>query len=170
MPASNLNTHEWLSRVADLAAASGDPDKEFYYLGGPMSGRPQMNFPAFDRAAASLRGQGYNIVSPAELDDRHDRAAALASKDGRHDPGMFRGKSWADFLERDCVIVSLPTCIGGIFLPGWQQSEGARLESYIIDRLGKHLYSYHEDDGAVTLTLLDRDASIVGAHFFEAVA
>jgi hypothetical protein len=34
-----------------------------------MTGIAQFNFPAFDAAAAELRDQGYEIISPAELDD-----------------------------------------------------------------------------------------------------
>ena len=52
------------------------------YTAGPMTGIPQFNYPAFERAAAELRRKGYDVVSPAELDDPSDKAAALASKDG----------------------------------------------------------------------------------------
>jgi len=56
--------------------------EDYYYLAGPMTGLPQFNFPEFDRVAASLRSDGLNIISPAELDDSETRDAALSSPDG----------------------------------------------------------------------------------------
>lgn len=137
---------EWLDRVVRLCAASGDPDRDFFYLGGAMTGIPQFNFPEFNRVAALLRERGYNIVSPAELDDPHDHKAAMLSSDGASGSGSLDGKPWESFLARDCVIVSMPTCVGGIFLPGWQESNGARLETFILDRLKKPVYLYGDDD------------------------
>ena len=36
------------------------------YLSGPMTGMPELNFPAFHAAAAFLRGHGYEVINPAE--------------------------------------------------------------------------------------------------------
>jgi hypothetical protein len=75
--------------------------KQTLYLGGPMTNYPQFNFPAFDRAAQTLRDHGYTIVSPAELDDPETREAALASADGAPGSGSHSVQTWADFLARD---------------------------------------------------------------------
>ncbi|WP_457825134.1 DUF4406 domain-containing protein, partial [Staphylococcus aureus] len=32
------------------------------YVAGPMSGLPELNFPAFHAAAAELRAQGFDVV------------------------------------------------------------------------------------------------------------
>ena len=40
------------------------------YLAGPMRGRKEFNFPAFKRAANELRSVGYNVLCPAEVDER----------------------------------------------------------------------------------------------------
>ena len=52
------------------------------YVAGPMTGIPQFNYPAFIELQSKLEADGYDIVSPAELDDPADRAAALSSPDG----------------------------------------------------------------------------------------
>lgn len=104
-----------------------------WYLAGPMSGIPQFNFPMFQAAAKELREHGYDIVSPAELDDPETYANAMASPDG---DAAKQGRSWGDFLARDVKIVA-DQVQGVIVLPGWQTSRGARLEVFVA-QLCKH--------------------------------
>lgn len=94
-----------------------------------MTGIAQFNFPAFDAAAADLRSRGYDIVSPAELDDPTTRELSLASSDGRP-TGKLNGQTWADFLARDVKLIG-DQVAGIILLPGWWKSRGARLESFV---------------------------------------
>jgi hypothetical protein len=88
------------------------------YLSGPMTGMPEFNFPAFHKAAASLRASGHEVVNPAELD------AADAGKP----------MTWEMYLRRD--IRALMECTGIALLPGWEKSKGAKLEKHIADQLG----------------------------------
>ena len=118
------------------------------YLAGPMSGLPQFNFPAFYAAAEALRACGYDVVSPAELDDAEDAGAAMASEDGNP---AHATRSWGDFLAPDVKLladgverdiqpepssedatarVRLPID-GIVFLPGWEKSKGAKLEAFV---------------------------------------
>lgn len=166
-----LHTIDRMTKLVSTIAWSGNPDEDFFYLGGPMTGKPQFNFPAFFKAGSILRSNGYNIISPAELDDGNTQQRAMESPDGKpwteeDAPG---GPVWADFLSRDLIICSLSTCMGGIFLEGWHESRGARLESYVLDRLGKSLYEYETTtDGLVTLpflTEIDRDAAL--AYYYN---
>lgn len=76
------------------------------YVGGPMTGFPQFNFPAFDAASADLRRRGFTVVSPAELDDPATREAALASPDGAPGTGSSNGETWGDFLARDVKLIA----------------------------------------------------------------
>lgn len=101
------------------------------YVAGPMTGLPQFNFPAFDAMAVSLRQAGYEVVSPAELDDPEDRAAALASPDGYMHGGHHMNKTWGDFLARDVKLIADEGVDGIVVLPGWAGSRGARLETFV---------------------------------------
>lgn len=141
----------WLLSVLTACERSGDPDNPFYYLGGPMRNKPFFNFEEFDRVSSLLREKGYNIVSPAELDDPETRAQVFTSLDG----SLTRIHEMAGtFLERDVVICAMPNCVGGIFLPGWELSSGANLESYVISSLGRPIYAYGEEQSQPHLTLI----------------
>lgn len=84
------------------------------YISGPMSGLPDLNFPAFHAAAELLRGAGYDVVNPAELNP---------------DPG----KTWRECMSVD--IKALCDCDAVAVLPGWDKSRGAMLELDIARRL-----------------------------------
>lgn len=101
------------------------------YIAGPMTGIPQYNFPEFDRVATLLRAMGYDVVSPAELDDPVDRAAALQSIDGSVQTKSGFGKSWGDFLARDVKLIADDGIEAIITLSGWEKSRGARLETFV---------------------------------------
>lgn len=85
------------------------------YIAGPMTGLPELNFPAFHAAAAALREQGLTVINPAEIN-----------------PDV--GADWIDCMRAD--IQQLVTCDGIYLLPGWEKSRGAKLEHHIADALG----------------------------------
>lgn len=87
------------------------------YISGPMSNMPQLNFPAFNRAAAMLRAKGYTVINPAELDAQ--------------DVGPL---TWEGYMRRD--IRALMDCTHVAMLPGWEKSRGAKLEKHIAEALG----------------------------------
>lgn len=75
------------------------------YVAGPMTGLPQLNRSAFFAAEAYLLGQGARVMNPAVLPD-----------------------GWAHDAYIRIAIPMLMECEAVAFLPGWQQSKGARQE------------------------------------------
>lgn len=129
------------------------------YLAGPMTGIPAMNFHAFDAAAADLRARGYDVVSPSELDDPEDRAAALGSEDGDLSK-LESGKSWGDFLARDVKLIADEGIEAIVVLPDWEQSRGARLETFVGRLCGLPILLYRKGDNLPGMCRWD----IVVAH------
>lgn|SRR3990167_886883 len=111
--------------------------KEFkFYLAGPMGGIPSANIPAFDAAAADLRSRGYDITSPAELDNEKVRTESI------NDPtGLVHSGSWGEFLARDVKLLA-DSLNAVILLPGWHKSKGATLEVYVAMTCGHPLFTY----------------------------
>lgn len=85
------------------------------YLAGPMTGHPELNFPAFIEAAERLRDSGFEVVNPVEICP---------------DPTS----KWEDCMRAD--IAQLVTCDRIALLPGWEKSRGASLEAHIARALG----------------------------------
>ena len=85
------------------------------YISGPMTGLPDLNFPAFHAEAARLRALGYEVVNPAEINP---------------DPTTHRH----DCLKRD--IAALLTCDEIAVMGGWMNSLGSMLEVRIANSVG----------------------------------
>jgi len=99
------------------------------YLSGKMRDVPDFNFPAFEEAAALLRSVGHDVFSPAERESLDDLKA--------HGPGPFSEYMALDLPEvcrRDAVAT----------LPGWEDSQGARIETFIAEALGKPIRDFHK--------------------------
>lgn len=87
------------------------------YLSGPMTGLPELNYPAFRFHAERLRGYGFTVTSPHELNPI--------------------GRNW--YL---CMVIDLwhlLKCDAIQLLPGWQRSTGARLELALALLRGLHV-------------------------------
>ena len=160
LPVRDKRGSKTAGKLVDLVrtiSRSGNPDEPFFYLGGPMSNIPRFNFPRFHEVADTLRGAGFNIVSPAELDDPEVASQAMASETGDH--GTTED-SWEDFLSRDLIVCALPNCVGGIFIEGWWYSPGAIGESWVLDFLGKGLVAYSDHPEVALHTIDDRQNEI----------
>lgn len=90
------------------------------YVAGPMTGLPDLNFPAFHAETAKLRSFGHTVINPAEVNP---------------DQGM----SWTDCMRSD--IAELVKCDAIRLLHGWENSKGATLEHHIAERLGLQIFT-----------------------------
>lgn len=86
------------------------------YVSGPMTGIKDHNFPAFRAAAAELKLAGYRVEDPSVK-------------------GVVPGWTWEQYLKHD-LIQMLRDCTGVAVLPGWRESRGAMLETYVANALG----------------------------------
>lgn len=124
--------------------------RETWYIAGPMTWRPQFNFPLFDRVAREMREAGYTVISPAELDDPAVRVVALESADGDPDPYQRATRStWADYLSRDVKIIT-EQVTGIVLLPEWRISRGARLEAF-VGLLAQHKFAKWDSPDLYTI-------------------
>lgn len=108
------------------------------YLSGPMTGKPEWNFPAFNKAARVLRSMGYEVQNPAELTP----PPAPGEINSAEDELRF----WQGCLRED--IKALCDCTGLILLPGFESSKGAMLELHVAHRLGLQVLQYRDLDFA----------------------
>ena len=107
-----------------------------------MTGIPQFNYPLFYSAASALRELGFEVFSPAEMDDPAIQAAALASPDGSAKDYESAGKgTWGDFLARDVKMIA-DELDAIILLPEWDTSKGARLEAFVSVICGHPVWLY----------------------------
>lgn len=102
------------------------------YISGPMSGLPDYNRAAFERAAAELRQMKFDVISPVELD----------KEDGFSFEGPLTPKGYWQFLGRDLETIGTSD-VGLMFmLEGWWKSRGARLEVFQALLLGITVFEY----------------------------
>jgi nucleoside 2-deoxyribosyltransferase len=92
------------------------------YVAGPMSGMPAFNFPTFEGAAKVLRGYGFDVVSPAEIN-----------------VGVT---DWEACMRAD--LAQLVTCDAIALLPRFEQSEGAMLELNVARKVGLEIFRLDE--------------------------
>lgn len=102
------------------------------YLSGPMSGYENFNRPAFDEAAANLRKAGFTVFVPGEHEeyDEAERASRTISKKKRE-----------FYMSRDLIWI-LEMADAVVVLPGWENSEGAKLEVAVAQQVGVPVFEY----------------------------
>jgi hypothetical protein len=99
-----------------------------------MRGRLLYNWPAFETAAIQLRKQGFEVVSPTELDED-----AGYVKVRRNKTGVVVHVELTPLFTLDaatsCDRKAIDGCDAVAVLPGWELSAGAQAETlYAMDR------------------------------------
>lgn len=113
------------------------------YLAGPMRGYPKFNSDAFRNEALRLRVAGFEVVSPAEMDEAdgmdftsEETAAASVKRTSEGVPDEEY------YLQRDFLAID---GVDGIALmPGWENSKGVGREIYYAIPHGKQIKSVND--------------------------
>jgi len=107
-----------------------------------MRGHEEFNFPAFASAAHRLRGRGYEVWSPAE----HDLSAGFnPATDDASPLAHYMATDLAEVCRSDAVVV----------LPGWETSQGARLEIHVARECGIRVLRYPDLEPVDVLSASD---------------
>lgn len=106
-----------------------------YYLAGPMTGLPKYGFDIFERAAARLRHEGFNIASPHEIDHGE-------SEENR---GSLK---YQDYIRAGLKL--LLECDAIILMTGWESSGGCMTELYVAYASDMKVYFYNPLTGILT--------------------
>lgn len=115
-----------------------------FYLAGPMTGFPCLNFPLFIAAAAHLRQTGHVVVSPVDLVSESTLTTILATPDGETlKEEAVTGETLGQIIARDVQTV-IDDVDGVIFLPCWERSSGARIEALVGLTYGDKLFAYYD--------------------------
>ena len=124
----------WRLPLTTEALLKGDWHPGYYYLSGPMSFRPNLNYDLFNAVANMLQQHdGIKLYNPAEhpLEELEE--------------GKVWETLWGDYLARDVKIVA-DIVDGVVLLPGWEAARGSRLEVITATMVGKPVYAIDLDD------------------------
>lgn len=92
------------------------------YISGPMSGKPENNYPAFYRAELELIALGHDVINPARIGEMVDTG------------GMNEREAYEAFMSAD--LSAIDDCGAIYYLKGWNESPGANREREKALRLG----------------------------------
>ena len=95
------------------------------YLAGPMAGMPELNFPAFHKAAAFLRARGHDVFNPAEIEKGN----------------MNGDESYLREVMAHELLYICKQAEAIALLPGWKESKGACAEFMVARALGLKMIS-----------------------------
>jgi hypothetical protein len=90
------------------------------YISGPMTGLKGFNYHTFNVAACRLRDKGFEVVNPAEINEP--------------------GKAWLHCMRED--IKAMMDCDTVLYLPGSENSRGAKIELVLAFQLGLDVREY----------------------------
>lgn len=109
------------------------------YLAGPMRGVKNYNFANFYKAAAMLNMWGFNVANPAEMDLIVDEVIFEPATNT-----VVLAERWDEqqTMRRDFDAIRESTAV--VFLPGWENSTGAKREYAYASACGIPCYLYDE--------------------------
>lgn len=110
-------------------------------VSGPMTGIPDMNYPAFNKVTSRLRTAGFAVENPAE----------------NHAPS--NAPTWADWMRLS--LAQMMRCDAVVMLPGWWRSKGARIE-WLMAKLLCIAVFYPSEIDALASMLDDVPSELMG--------
>lgn len=117
-------------------------DRKFRaYTSGKMSGLPDHGFKSFVAAKKKLESQGFEVLSPAE------NFSGVVVDALRH---LYLRRDIEQVLNADLVVV----------LPGWEDSDGAKLEVRIAQEIGIPILNLDLSEVQETVALSTHSASV----------
>jgi len=99
------------------------------YISGPMRGIPKFNFPAFFDAEHRFVFAGWFVRNPA--------SRGHGSGDYETGTGVTR-EEVQEWMRAD--VIDVASCSAIALLPGWEESEGARLEAAVALACGLRFF------------------------------
>lgn len=127
---NDLESLTWLGLSPEERVSRSPVSSALCYIAGPMRGLPEGNYPAFNAAAEVLRKAGWRVFNPAETDSEVATEAEQAPVPLK----VYMRQDLVDVCNSDVVFV----------LPGWEQSQGARLEVHVAHEVGIPVYRWQE--------------------------
>jgi hypothetical protein len=115
-----IKCEESVKHHGEYESANGRRGSMIIYISGPMTGYPELNYPAFQNAAQQLRELGYAVISPHEVEPLE--------------------QTWVGYMRAD--IKALMDCQKVVTLSGWENSRGARIEVNLAKELGMKVVDY----------------------------
>ena len=115
-----------------------------FYIAGPMTGRPQFNFPEFDRARDHLLALGHTVTSPADEDRKRGFDACTI-------PPTASTREWPASFSRLQSVYDNVTGVEGAdalcFIDSkWMESYGSVLELAAARVFCKPVYEFFDED------------------------
>lgn len=135
------------------------------YLAGPMRGYPNYNFPAFIEAAHYLRVNGWEVLSPADIEMADGLDPINHPEAAEERVANFTAEDWRQVIMRDlaCVLALDPQKDAVFVLPGWEGSTGAVAEVMVARWRGLRIFSTETGvpiervDGATMINRIRQD-------------
>lgn len=106
------------------------------YLSGPITGQVDGNREAFATSKKILELRGWEVINPYDTNPAEEEAEEAANRAA----GNLYSEAYWKLLAKD--VTTIGKVEGIIFLPGWENSKGARLEAYVGILRGLPVWQY----------------------------
>lgn len=99
------------------------------YLSGPMTGCPNLNRPAFDKAENRLTEQGHFVINPVNISCTFGTPEELAkSFEVAYSVSEYMPEAHLARRVMDAELAAVRSCDAIYLLRGWETSRGAKKE------------------------------------------